>query len=220
MVDCSCSNFPASLGNVTFGASVGIGTSAPAYPLDVGGPGSAATIRVNRLTVADDNVNTSLQNANAGAMLFYNSVGGADANLAYRFHATTAKTPLLNILNNGNVGIGTTTPTTLLAVAGTISYDSGTAGLVGLIDNDFHAIRSNGQGAQVFANRWGIATQGWVFRDDAYGVDRVVIESAGNVGIGTTAPAHALDVSGDVNTSGSILASGHKVADGSGCYYS
>lgn len=37
MTDCGCSNFPASLGNVTFGASVGIGTSAPSKPLEVAG---------------------------------------------------------------------------------------------------------------------------------------------------------------------------------------
>jgi len=37
MADCSCSNFPATLGNVTFGAKVGIGTTNPGGQLDVAG---------------------------------------------------------------------------------------------------------------------------------------------------------------------------------------
>lgn len=41
MTDCTCNTFPSSLGNVTFGASVGIGTTSPAAPLDV-----PATVRV------------------------------------------------------------------------------------------------------------------------------------------------------------------------------
>lgn len=42
MVDCTCTNFPASLGNVTFGANVGIGTSAPTTPLHVVAPANTA----------------------------------------------------------------------------------------------------------------------------------------------------------------------------------
>jgi len=35
MADCTCNNFPASLGNVSFGASVGIGTTTPVTRLHV-----------------------------------------------------------------------------------------------------------------------------------------------------------------------------------------
>ncbi len=40
MTDCSCTNFPTSLGNVTFGASVGIGTTAPTQLLHIASNGA------------------------------------------------------------------------------------------------------------------------------------------------------------------------------------
>jgi hypothetical protein len=42
MTDCTCNNFPASLGNVTFGANVGIGTANPITKLHVNGVGASA----------------------------------------------------------------------------------------------------------------------------------------------------------------------------------
>ncbi|GEM_PF-1442745 len=155
----------------------------------------------------------------ATAMPVALQVGGAE-----RPRVTTA----------GNVGIGTSNPTQLLTVGGTISYKSGSSGAVGLVDDDNHAIRSNGVGAQVFANGWGHAAQGWIFRDDFNAVDRVVIQSNGLVGLGTDSPTQLLHLqggslyinggsilaSGDVTTGvGAYFAGSKKVADAAGCYY-
>ena len=80
---------------------------------------------------------------------------------------TSVNGDLVTVTAAGQVGIGTTSPTQKLSVAGTISYNSGSSGAVGMVDNDNHFIRSNGLGAQVFANNWGSAAQGWIFRDEA-----------------------------------------------------
>ncbi|GEM_PF-5777335 len=90
-----------------------------------------------------------------------------------------------------SVGVGRGSPAYPLDVAGSLRYSKVNSGLGGLVDDDNHAIRANGHGAQVFANNWNIPAQGWIFRDEANGVDRVVIQGNGLVGIGTTSPQHA-----------------------------
>ena len=119
----------------------------------------------------------------------------------------------LNVLS-GNVGVGTAAPTAKLDVAGTIKYLSGVSGPVGLVDNDLHTIRSNGAGSQVFTNGWGFPTQGWIFRDEANGVDRVIIRTDGNVGIGTMSPEAALHLG-----SGALKIGTRVIADANGAFY-
>lgn len=98
----------------------------------------------------------------------------------------------------GSVGIGITSPTDALQVGGYIQYNTATTGMGGLKDNDNHCIRSNGSGAQVFANNWN-NVHGWIFRDQANSVDRVTIQGTGNVGLGTSSPVSKLHVHlGDV----------------------
>ena len=226
MTDCNCTNFPAGLGNVTFGASVGIGTSSPEAPLHVVGTLLVAGLNA-RLTLGRDDGTDP-----ASAKTWQLDNNGNDLRLYQQPTLNTSGTVYLVVKDGGNVGIGTQNPTALLSVAGTISYASGASGAVGLVDNDNHAIRSNGLGSQVFANGWGHAAQGWIFRDDANGADRVIITSAGTVGIGTESPAYPLDVAGTVRTTGVLLGGDQLMSgalkdstgtrtnvDAAGCYY-
>ncbi|MCL4507977.1 MAG: hypothetical protein M1296_00465 [Chloroflexi bacterium] len=203
MTDCTCNNFPASLGNVTFGASVGIGTANPAGLLDVAGSGTDVACFVGP---ADDHYGTLvLRGGTSGTyweLAKLTSTDPAPDGWSLLFVNGSTSTPVLVATTGGYLGIGTTSPSYPLDVAGDINtranlrYTSGSAGLVGLVDNDNHAIRSNGLGSQVFANNWGIASQGWIFRDEASGTDRVMIQSNGNVGIGTTTPQSQLHLNG------------------------
>ncbi len=101
MADCNCNNFPASLGNVTFQASVGIQAAM--------NPGT------ERLVVAGGGVDLIAPALNpagdAGLGLSFESYGG-------RLQTFEGKPLVLNPLGN-NVGIGSTTPfTERLVVAG------------------------------------------------------------------------------------------------------
>ena len=105
---------------ITETGNVGIGTASPAYALDIQRSSGEAVIRVE---------NTSAAN---GAWLILKP----GASSAAYINNTTAATPtvfitggseLMRIQSNGNVGIGTGTPGSKLAVIGTASFGSSIA---------------------------------------------------------------------------------------------
>jgi len=139
------------------------------------------------------------------------------------------KPPLTNLYVTGNVGIGTTTPSTTLQVSsatnkgvviGTTSYPSwmGTDGLY--VDGSFRAnTYLVGSGSAI---NWG-ASQAQIMGYNpstgsntylsfltggisAFG-ERMRIIDNGNVGIGTTTPTAKLEVIGDIRASSSITTS-------------
>jgi len=116
---------------------------------------------------------------------------------------STSSTPRLTILNNGNVGIGTTSPSAKLDVSGSAIRSFITAGSTepGFIV-DYPS--SNGYGAFfVHVNntrRWRIGSVGDTnvqpalnFWQEGTG-SRMIINNVGNVGIGTSSPSGNLDV--------------------------
>ena len=120
----------------------------------------------------------------------------------------TATTPLFTVKNSGNVGIGTTSPVGLLEVAGTgnpsISVTTTTAG-------NTANIGLNNPGRSWSLNvRGDLAENMFSIKDEtaAGAPHRLVVDSSGNVGIGTTSPQSLLSVgSGSefrVNNSGTI----------------
>jgi hypothetical protein len=108
-----------------------------------------------------------------------------------------------------NVGIGTTTPNTILhLMSGTpwikMSHDSWTVGdLVGLEvtgPNDQNIARIGIQGTGSFGGHIHFDTS---VNNGAY-QHRMTILEGGNVGIGTTSPSKTLDVNGDVRISNTL----------------
>ncbi|MDG0817499.1 tail fiber domain-containing protein [Bdellovibrio svalbardensis] len=99
--------------------------------------------------------------------------------------------------NTGNVGVGTTSPTSNLVVASNGIF--GTQFALENSDTGGHVwkIVSNGSG-----NAGGAG--GLLFSDTTAGAARMLISSNGNVGIGTTSPASALHVVGDIQFTGTI----------------
>jgi len=121
--------------------------------------------------------------------------------------------PLLLNPNGGNVGIGTTNPNMLMEVYGTDAR-----------------IRINGSAATdpilEFYDNAESAVKGYIYFDDdqdlimvkhATGGNQLVLDSAGNVGIGTTAPAYALDVDGTINGT-DVLIGGSAITGGDASY--
>ena len=123
---------------------------------------------------------------------------------------TTTETELMTILSNGNVGIGTTSPQTPLHV---ISAEGGP----GSGNAAYGLLVTAGPGNRA-VNIGTNGTAGWI--QSAYtnniGIGNYLAlnPNGGNVGIGTTSPAYALDVSSFGVDGGTI-----RIASSSSCQF-
>ena len=121
-----------------------------------------------------------------------------------RFVTPSSDNTLFNLTNlvlyDGNVGIGTDTPSGKLHLYQT---SGGTNNLI--LDTNF------GSGNAFALNPFiiGVSNGGFSIRDVTNSVDRMVIQySTGNIGIGTTSPASLLDVRGSLIVNGTGVVNG------------
>ena len=178
------------------GSNLGIGTSSPAYKLDVSG--SNPRIRVAPTTGTEFAL---FQANNTGGNAFIgleNSAGSAlstgaaySLNLyhggAYPILFSTSATERMRITSSGDVGIGTTSPTRRVTVGGTANA---------LMDFNATSYRRYSIGSDA---------NGFVLYDDTAGAYRLTVNSSGNMGIGTSSPGHKLEVAGGSYLNGNIL---------------
>jgi len=201
--------------------NVGIGTSSPSAPLTIQRNGTT-------ISGIDASTALSLQSTGAsGSSTHLNILSGstgstgqsvitfgdaddpditairhrnADNSLAFETNSTEA----MRITSTGNVGIGTSSPNAPLSVAysnntanpqldidvGLTVSNLGTSGIAALKLSDLN-------GSLVWGD--GSAGGGYLtFRDRNASAERMRIDSSGNVGIGTSSPSTALEVSGTV----------------------
>ena len=195
--------------------TIGIGTSTPGSKLTIvdasgGGTNSSALSLIRTAGNANDGATLSLGGTVGGR---YNAIRGlSDGRLAFFTNHTstdfTGITPVMMILANGNVGIGTTSPQFPVDV---YRADSNALRLDGQTGNITTIFARNGTSRAVFglpsaAN--GIiagsaiddftirSNQRVLFSADGGTTANLVIQNSGNVGIGTTSPAARLSVTG------------------------
>jgi len=133
-------------------------------------------------------------------------------------------TNLVTILGSGNVGIGTTGPTSKLHVVGdiwlgsTYTYRSvftshyilqltDTANSPTGYDTGIYA---NGSTNGLIFRNWG-TNQPISFETGTSGANKVLIDGSGNVGIGTSTPAYLLDVNGNMRLVGGVIHSANVI---------
>ena len=160
-------------------STLGINTSGPTHQFHIKGPASAyAAMRIESASASHGailNMGDSTDDDYGQIVQFASSAGEGGR---MRFIAGTTET--MN-LRGGNVGIGTSSPTTKLHLGGTAPLDS-------IIRQDSTTSGTNWEIGEREAGKWQI------FEDDGDSIVATFM-STGKVGIGTTSPQQKLVVS-------------------------
>jgi hypothetical protein len=181
--------------------NVGIGTASPTTKLYVSSGDVTVTDGTGSLLL-NDSGSIELERSTGSFLDFHDGSEDYDFRLKQEsasnilsFHSSTTAS-ILNILANGNVGIGTTSPANLLSVSGTSYFTSN----VGIGTNDFTTdlayvpkLKLSGTGPALYLNEsdasqdWSLSGTGGNFaiRDGTVPAPRLVIQgTTGAVGIG------------------------------------
>lgn len=185
------------------GGKVGIGTASPTELLELSS--ASAGISINSSAGTNPIIRFKENGVERGAIYYYANGddnfhvrSGVGTNLSFDTNGST--TSRMFIDTNGNVGIGTTSPSQKLEVTGgNISIDEGQSFMIrrGAFYNKilWQDLGDSLHIAQPNDNRIAFETNG---------LEKATILSSGNVGIGTSTPSNKLDVRGTINASGMI----------------
>jgi hypothetical protein len=202
--------------------NVGIGTSSPADKLDVSNghiritngyvlrsvtsTGSAAYPLIGMQTdtvvvgswEGNFGTNLSLRGGNGAVIADFSQ--GNSSFFAVRGVAGSTPSEYLRVISNGNVGIGTTSPSQKLQVSGstiingTIYSGDGSISTSNSLQLQYDA--SSGDGVIASKSTGGNTTLALQTSNSGTTTTKLYITSAGNVGIGTTSPTNKLHVNG------------------------
>jgi hypothetical protein len=180
-------------GNAIFTNNVGIGTTSPSAKLNISGTGTGGAI---------DWTNTTATTGRSYRWVSLNAGGFAIEDL------TASGAERMRIASDGNVGIGTTSPSEKLTVSGGSSgymttIENTTAGgdylqMIGDAGSPVFQFDSGGTGGEAYFSMYKDNVKK-ILLDANVGVSYI---NAGNVGIGTTSPNEKLDVAGKVYIEG------------------
>ena len=162
--------------------NVGIGTTSPSHKLQVAG-----NIYANAGQIYIDN-GYYLSGGDSTSRLYLGNNGSQGVQIF------TNSTERMRIADGGNVGIGTSSPTQKLDVAGTIR----TSGNL-VFTSGTHTLEWNGTNTSIV----GVAN-GYLAFKTGNGTERIRITDSGNVGIGTSSPSQKLYVEGNAHIVGGI----------------
>ena len=192
---------------VADGGNVGIGTTSPTQKLEVAGniklSGYIVDSNSEIIDFAVNDLKVQGKHIDAEFGVWARSYGtvrqmGIDGGASY-MGLYTSGTEKVRIDTSGNVGIGTTSPVnaggnaswlTIDAASGN-AYSGGVAYTIGGAVKAYHYVESN------YLRHQSQSGVGHRFTVNA-GTQAMIINTSGNVGIGTTSPSHTLDVNGEL----------------------
>jgi hypothetical protein len=190
------------------GGNVGIGLINPGRKLEVAGsaPGGEVAIRITNYAGSINDI-SKLEFGNQAPNIvrghIYTKIRPGGNSDMFFGTANTGGSVMIDHLmlsSEGNVGIGTSTPSARLQVDGSIQTIGNGAGFA-MFNRATNAISS----------QWYSPTAGETrLYDQVANSDRLTINASGNVGIGTSTPSERLQVEGH------ILSNGHIKTTGSG----
>ena len=183
---------------------VGIGTTSPTHKLQVVGNGVFNSILNVQDPAASTNGNLALLHDSGGSSLYSNPASGNHSTAVLKLGINSSEK--MRIANNGNVGIGTTSPNAKLQVNDNVR-----------IGNTSTGVRFYIQGVDEFrADALDVAGNGWnSLHLRADGTDGLFLQKdTNNVGIGTTSPSTELDVVGTARMDTGITEGIHYVGTG------
>ena len=172
--------------------NVGIGTTSPAYPLEVESSGGNAYVFSENTAAGGA---SGFRWKTPSSEFSWYSAGGTNNMNLYDYTASAIR---MTIDTDGNVGIGKPVPVYQLDVLGTGSY----GGMIQMENTTANAyprlaIQSDVKGYHIGVGGSG-AGAGYAnnlyFYDNNEAAVRMVIDTQGNVGIGTTSPLYPLNV--------------------------
>lgn len=171
------------------GGNVGIGTASPDTKLDIVTDGADLELRMEEDAGTHD-VRTHYRR---GSVDWYTGlIGGNDFKIVYSLGEGNELTPF-TILENGDVGIGTTSPQRNLHI-----FDSASPFIL-MTNADTGSTNTDGLLVGVETTEGAVL---WNYEDNymrfgTNNTERIRISSGGNVGIGTTSPDAKLEIVGD-----------------------
>ena len=207
---------------VSSSGNVGIGNTAPNERLELSvGNGVTGGLRINYAASATgEGMDITYLNTGATTTSFDSRYNSDSAVMQFRMKTAATAVNAMTILGNGNVGIGTTSPTAKVNVLIGAGGANGTVGLkiggtgnydsleLGIEDGYNGQIRTYGNDLHLYSGHWrtvgSTATEDHAIRfftsktsSTNWSTAKMILTADGNVGIGSNSPGWKLDVAGN-----------------------